>query len=332
MSYLEKHNRTLIKNYVVSLFKYLSNQAYCFTSGAFVIQDNNARLLRLLMNNLTVERPAVKSHTKFLNESSDLVYETRFDCANGASVVVNCRINGKTAVNEFKMIKWYPFTENGNSYIYMKPETSCGSNNPTHAFDASYKKMTNLFSKNKDNKNQSQRSQSQSQSQNMKRPYDGVISRREDCEKFKNDPCVFNTPDILSAQRADPQLPFMMFKNVSIVYGPNDIRTFSNKETYTRKGDEVFIIQPVNEFILNAINNDDDDNRNIRVFDADFINHDIVTISLETETESNVKNIGGKKYNKKKKTKTRTRTLKNIKNKTNKNKKNRRIHTHKRKY
>jgi hypothetical protein len=259
-------NREKLYKYIQCLFTFLDNKVYCFNSGAFVIEDNDQELFNLLYNILPHEHPAISSHTTYLTDKrifklKSSVFETKFSIDCNLTVEVECDINNEKKTNTFKMIKWYTFKNGDNHYIFIKPETTCGSNNFEHILDATKKKyIDNLYTPNLDKKL-------------VKTPYTQIISRREDCKKFKNDPCLYN-----KLQNIDK--PFLMFRNTIIMYYNKIMEktsqtTYSNIETYKRKGDEVFIIEPVSKFILETIHS----NRVFVVQYVDDINYNTIKIT-----------------------------------------------------
>jgi hypothetical protein len=312
-------SRQILFRYIENLFKYLNNQAYCFTSGAFVIEDNpiagheRGELSELLFSITPLAYPAVRSHKTYLTNREDPVYETKLSSDCLSRISVNCNIGGITAANSFVMVKWFPFATGGKNYIFLKPETSCGSNNPGHAKDALIKKGTSLLKKATISTGFS--------SPPIKRPYQQIISRREDCRNFADDPCLYTQSDVVRQLQQDPHLPFMMFKTTKIIDGTNESTHF-NKETYVRRGDEVFIIEPVSRFILKTIR----ESKIFKVDDADLIDHEYVTITNTPAAAAASAARGGmkstkKSKNKKSKTKrSKKRNLKYKKSKTYKNK------------
>ena len=68
----------MINNYLSHLYGYLGD-AYCFLSGAFVIQDPDSKLFELLQNTNKKKRKLLQSHTTYFqgkeNNGSSWGYE-----------------------------------------------------------------------------------------------------------------------------------------------------------------------------------------------------------------------------------------------------------------
>ena len=106
---------------------------------------------------------------------------------------------------------------------------------------------------------------------------DCVYHRREDCDIDKN------------CDHEGKPLPYRNFTKVIINGSSYDV-----EETYDRKGDEAFIIEPVSKFIIDLINNNKINDIRFRY---DYENNNMIITSNSDLT-------GGKykKYSKKKKT------------------------------
>ena len=232
----------MINNYLSHLYGYLGD-AYCFLSGAFVIQDPDSKLFELLQNTNKKKRKLLQSHTTYFqgkeNPHPDFgFYETILN----SKLVINCSCHDKEPdTRDVRSIKWYKFIDNGISFIYLKPESS-----PTittrHAFEAINRYVLS-------NPNVSCR-----------------ISRREDCYKDKTG-CMFTGDESIKNYNA------ILYKRE----GETDYTREPIQETYNRKGDEVFIPSTINTYIANNI-----DNTSIFEYDFDkndimLVNHISIT-------------------------------------------------------
>ena len=229
----------MINNYIRHLYAYLGD-AYCFLSGAFVIQDDNGILFELLQNTNKKKRKLLQSHTTYFqgkeNPHPDFgFYETILN----SKLVINCSCHDKEPdTRDVRSIKWYKFIDNGISFIYLKPESS-----PTittrHAFEALNRYVIG-------NPNVSCR-----------------IPRREDCYKDKTG-CIFTGDKDKTS------------KNYNAILYKREGDTYYNQEaiqeTYNRKGDEVFIPSTINTYIVNNIDN-------TSIFEYDFDKNDIMLIN-----------------------------------------------------
>lgn len=142
-----------VKKYVYSLFKYVGEQ-FCFEKGAFVIKDNDLKLHNFLYEQsdpvehgvffktsvTNVEMPKIfMSHTAYINKDKvnkpgvnyGKVYEIHM-YENDIIIKSGCN-DDKTNENLFKKkcngkihlyvnIKWYPFNQNNENYIFLKLE------------------------------------------------------------------------------------------------------------------------------------------------------------------------------------------------------------------
>lgn len=265
------NNKYKIKNYIENIYKFLGDK-YCFVSGAFVIEDDQQDLLALLQS---VKNYSLKllgtslmySHTKY-KLSGQQIYEIHF--SDKYNFILNCRC---TSVDDHisrpvRNIKWYPFNTSDKKYIYLKLE-----NYPT-------KTLGHLLEA-KDRYGKGKKQQC-------------VKSRREDCDKEKEDgeQCRYRS--------ADPNKPFESYETILI-----EGVTHNALETYVRKGDEEFIPQVLNDYLI--YNND----KNL-LFEYDEATN---SVSIRKEISS-----GGRKYTrnrnkKKKKNNKRTRNRNRNRNK-----------------
>lgn len=263
-----------IRLYFEMLHKYLDT--FCFTQGSFIIQDNNNKLYNLLktcshsINFNTTHRSFFKKGESEFMELSFTDDNITINCNDRRQP--NCRIPGVK-----KLVKWYKFTENGNTFIFAKLEREAESLSVAHASN----KLSKMFFGAHDN---------------------CLQSRREDCSKYKN--CKYNpeNPPLIGT------LDF--YKKTVIEYkDKRGNQTFENNDTYSRVGDEMFIIQPVSEFIIETIDNNKD-------FNAVQFSQGNELFDFETIKISQVdKPKGGKtrKINKAKKTRKQIKPRKQIK-------------------
>jgi len=208
-----------IKNKIIKYFSMLSKylDSYCFFSGSFIIQDNNETLYNLLNNNtLNVNITTTQyTHRGFWTENYSIFNEISFI---PESLIINCN----NLSQEKKLVKWYRFKKCINSckdkFIFAKLEREAESRSITHMWNYVTKKF--IFAPNNE------------------------YNRREDCNKI----CRYN---INTA--TDYNKPFEFYKTTSIKY-ENEYNIIINNEKYERLGDEMFIIEPVSEFIINCIN------------------------------------------------------------------------------
>jgi len=249
-----------IQTYLTHLFKYITPK-YCFVSGAFVIQDNDLKLYNILKAyyKLTKRYPLFASHlkysdrTKVVNSVNSYVKEVIFE--NGrVSVTCNSAVKSEGITRHFKMLKWYKFSNKSsvgkNTYIFMKPETSIGSNNTEHVGNLVGKKTTRpgIIAASLQ-QNESPRSPRSPVHATNK---DYLLYRREDCDnpKYKRTaPCRYpfttNPP------------PYEFYQNTRIELKG---KSFSNAETYERGGDEIFIPNEVSDFLVDLIEQEKDFN------------------------------------------------------------------------
>ena len=234
-----------IQTYLTHLFKYITPK-YCFVSGAFVIQDNHLKLYNILKSyyKLAKRYPAFASHlkysnkTKVVNSANPYLKEVIFEKGR-VSVTCDSAVKSEGITRHFRMVKWYKFnqTKGGkrNTYIYLKPETSSGSNNREH--------VGNFMSKKENTKKiplaaeRSPRSKSPSRRHGNNPDY--LLYRREDCDNPKYASCQYS-----SAKKQ----PYEFYANTHI-----SGKTVSNVETYKRQGDEVFIPNEVSDFLVDMV-------------------------------------------------------------------------------
>jgi hypothetical protein len=109
-----------VSDYMSYLFKFLGK--YCFIKGSFVIADNNSKLYNFLKYTDTAISSVlpIVSHTIYKNNSTEPLREINLqsvpftiNCASD----INCRMSRICGI-----IKWYRFVQNGNTFIFIKPE------------------------------------------------------------------------------------------------------------------------------------------------------------------------------------------------------------------
>jgi len=213
-------NKYKIKNYIENIYKFLGDK-YCFVSGAFVIQDDQQHLLTLLQS---VKNHSLKmlgtaviySHTKYKAPGQEM-YEIHF--SDKYNFILNCKCTGldEHIYRPVRNIKWYPFNANGNNYIYLKLE-NYATKTLGHLLEAKdrYGKGKKIAC---------------------------VKSRREDCDKEKE------TGEQCRYKDAETNKPFESPEKI-IINGVEHIVL----ETHGRKGDEAFIPQVLNDYLID--NND----------------------------------------------------------------------------
>lgn len=209
-----------LRDYIQNLFIYTTQ--FCFTSGAFVIEDNDENLLNLLNSNKNSKIGSKRrvTHNKYMTDKS---YQYEIHLPESSWITVNCgqgESKEMKASRVFRNIKWYQFIQSRQKYIYLKPE-DFGTFSIPHVKNAIDRYVLHTYKEG-----------------NRK-------TRREDCEKDKVK-CRFDQVQTR---------PFEMFGRTVILDAEgNPIEEISNIETYTRKGDEVFITEPVSVFMLNLQN------------------------------------------------------------------------------
>jgi len=289
-----------IRKYLQYLFKYITKK-YCFTSGAFVIEDNDKQLYSLLIRYYRVAgfAPYISSHTRYRTNVTKGVKEVLF---GDKTVVANCRDPTATmggVTREFRMVKWYRFKKNGRSYIYLKPETTSGSNSREHvlAYMNSGRNQTNAVQAHVITQEEIDNDINEQSNE-----YNYRLYRREDCDKLQyrtTAPCRYNQP-------RDNTRPYEFYSN-TLIDDKGNITDVNNIETYQRKGDEIFIPFEVNNYLLKLIFN----NQN---FGVDQLNADTGTIRIytlpTTGGKHKTKKLRKHKTKKVRKYKTKTRSYK----------------------
>jgi hypothetical protein len=213
--------------YLKYLVEYLNS--FCFLSGAFVIQDNREKLFKLLNSVDNIDIDSTLTHKTYYQPNVSKLVEIILPEKN--QIVIDCGIIPTTCLPEqvikiFRLIKWYQFKNNENKFIYLKLEGGGGggSFSPRHIMNAA-----RFYAIGKNDPA-------------------CIPTRRENCGAK----CVFK-------QYNTAKIPYKFFNYTTIRYADTTektslSKTYSNVETYQRKGDEVFIIEPVSEFIINIIN------------------------------------------------------------------------------
>ena len=266
-----KEHILALNTYLLSLHKYLG--PYCFTSGAFVVEDDNDKLLNFL-NPKMAKRPSFRnffkteknsnrteyrvlpmgfrSHTDFfVKDKENTLYE--YDIR----LTISC--HGCDSKNiKVKNLKWYPFTQDvagfskPKKFIYLKFEGY-----PTIEYDH-IKRAFFRYGLGIDKK--------------------GCPKRREDCRIDKKEPCRINQGDNPTSQIEKPNvsIPYN-FEGYRIVDKDNKVVPIS--ENYNRVGDEFFIPLGVSEIFLEKLNQEvicsfHDNIANIHT--NEIINHNIV--------------------------------------------------------
>jgi len=196
-----------LNDYVSNLHEYLG--PYCFTNGAFVIEDDGSLLALLNKYNPTKINGSFKSHTSFLTDPSQPIYECRI---NITLLCNGCVPNATDKVTD-KNVKWYPFSQNGQNYIFLKLEghptfNEYGTINTTHA----YRFVRRHF---------------------LKKTVGTCAKRREDCKLEQN--CLPNAKELNHKQYQIGQTV------VPII------------ESHTRVGDEFFVPLAVSKTFLSNI-------------------------------------------------------------------------------
>ena len=290
-----------IIRYVNLLYKFLGDK-YCFTSGAFVIQDNDEELYNLLLSvydkNLTDN--FVYTHTIF-KDNSEKMYEINFPGESFNSKIICKCLDGTYTTRIMQNIKFYKFINNNINFIFLKLEDY-----PTFNLKH-FEQGIERYVFNKENKS-------------------CVYPRREDCSIHKN--CKYYKDESNKIKKNYSKRLFGLIKNYSNKENNNpnievnddiddtddilldlnkepasvtekksyDIVKIKNKEcdiseTYLRKGDEFFIPYCINEFFINNIEDD-----NI-IFEFDNYNNTI-NIRNDKEQNSQTSNTNGGKTKK----------------------------------
>ena len=281
----DDENKMNIKKYIEFLYNYLGEK-FCFTSGAFVIHDKNANLYHLLKTgvsyNLTYHNKdkthnklKIRSRTKHDEEShnvDDAMYEnwmcTNNKCCKNKEdeedeltflMKCNCPDKDKNSSRPARNVKWYQFLGTDNEKYIFMKLESWPTPHIQHTKEAI---MTYVFRK--PNKS-------------------CVKSRREDCGKH------------CSIKKDSNKIKEYQFDAFTIDgSSPAPI-----EEKYGRIGDEMFIPEEINEFILTNIKNKTEASIQI-TSDADNIQH-IKSGNIET---------GGRRHNRTKRKRKNKKTRK----------------------
>ena len=302
-----------INNYLEQLYFYLGDQ-FCFLSGAFVIEDTDDKLLKVLMNTKPQEFTynIIQSHTTYFqgkksktNNNKQFYYDDQSGFTRTTNMYgfyettlkiphnIDCKCSNKTSnetsnKKQIKSMKWYKFEQNNKSFIFLKLEDNPTQSIP-HLFDAVKR-------------------------YGLKKPNVSCrIPRREDCNKEKN--CQFTDTD------PDKIQPGQNYDKIEYnIYGSPVVMTDAIvPNAYHRKGDEVFIPSIINDYILKNASNASNASNAINADVLQLFEVKGNTIKLTrpikdpTQSIQNQNNsMGGKKI--------RKRTRKNGKNKGSKNK------------
>jgi len=181
-----------VSDYMSYLFKFLGK--YCFIKGSFVIADNNSKLYNFLKyaDAKISSIVPIESHTIYKNDPTEPLREINLqsvpftiNCASD----INCRLS-----RTCRIIKWYRFVQNGNTFIFIKSERE-----PTvslaHAYNATQRYLVKP-------KNE-----------------DCLKHRREDCEIVDHN-CDFE----------GKPLPYRMFPTVIIDGTENPVSETYNRQ------------------------------------------------------------------------------------------------------
>lgn len=218
-------NKLNIINYFKNIYKFLGEK-YCFISGAFVIEDNLENLLNLLKS---VHNHSLKilgltfayTHNKYNKNNMETLNEIHIDDKK-YDFVVKCKCLNSSEENLveriIRNIKWYKFTQNQNKYIYVKLEDY-----PT--FSLEHKKQAK-------------------QRYGIGKEATCLLTRREDCDKDEGkssgEGCRYNKKISTEINK-----PFETPEKIII-----DDSIYTITETYKRQGDEVFIPQVLNDYLM----------------------------------------------------------------------------------
>ena len=299
----------MINNYLEQLYFYLGEQ-FCFLSGAFVIEDTDDKLLKVLMNTKPQEFTynMIQSHTTYFqggdgqtNHNKPFYYDDQSGFTRTTNMYgfyettlkiphnIDCKCSNKTSnetsnetsnKKEIQSMKWYKFEQKNKSFIFLKLE-----DHPTqtiaHLFDAVKR-------------------------YGLKKPNVSCrIPRREDCNKEKN--CQFTDPSKIKQIQPGQNYDKIEY---NISGSPVVMTDAIVPNAYHRKGDEVFIPSIINDYILKNASNADA----LYLFEVKGNTIKLTRpIKHPTQSIQNQNNsMGGKKI--------RKRTRKNGKNKGSKNK------------
>lgn len=123
--------KNVFNDYVSNLHEYLG--PYCFTKGAFVIEDDGTLLALLNEKKRNQINGVFRSHKSFLQKDNPI-----FECDVDLFLLCNDCQPGTQDKVHVKNIKWYPFEEGSKDYIYFKLEGhpsfgTLGTINVSHA-------------------------------------------------------------------------------------------------------------------------------------------------------------------------------------------------------
>ena len=107
--------KNVFNDYVSNLHEYLG--PYCFTKGAFVIEDDGSLFALLDKNKRTQINGDFRSHKSFLTGDNPI-----FECDVDLYLKCDGCQPGITDIVHVKNIKWYPFDQNAKKYVYFKLE------------------------------------------------------------------------------------------------------------------------------------------------------------------------------------------------------------------
>jgi hypothetical protein len=325
--------RNLIR-YVKLLYKFLGDK-YCFTSGAFVIQDNEQKLYNMLLSvyDINLSKYHVKSHTDLKNANESL-YEIYFPYGTfKQNIICKCSENDKSTIRKMQNIKFYKFTSKNNNifvyvkiedymtkdinhllqavdrYIFSKENKSCviprreDCNNPKRKNCI----INNIYKKtNQDTENINLTSNPLLiESRESINNTDDIKMDIEDGDKENINPNVINNNNIIDVNvdvdiKEEP-IPKLQSINTERKLSYDTITINNEKcdttETYERVGDEFFIPYCVNDFFKNIIENKIEDNYIHFIINKDENTIEIRNMKLQVSTPSN--STGGTKKNKK---------------------------------
>lgn len=133
------YHRNLVYKFFKEVYAYLNSIERCFYKGAFVFDDRNGDLIKLLNRSFKEKGDRLcgifKSHDIF-NKSLKCVRETHlprtldircpigYFIEDGHLVKTNHRRNGHTPIVKMLNVKYYPFTYMNRNMVYAKLETS----------------------------------------------------------------------------------------------------------------------------------------------------------------------------------------------------------------
>jgi FkbM family methyltransferase len=131
-----------IRKYFELLHIYLDT--FCFIKGSFVIQDNNNKLYNLLKS-CSHSISFNTTHKDFYIEGESEFMEISFIDDN---ITINCNDRRKSCrqAEVKRLIKWYKFTQNGNTFIFAKVETTSDSLSIPHTLNIMKKVWEQLTS------------------------------------------------------------------------------------------------------------------------------------------------------------------------------------------